>query len=58
MNCGGQRLRHAEGRGVGQRDDATSSDGITTKFVAAPEMKAPEWLYVVRPDEVTDTLNP
>ncbi len=36
----------------------TSSDGITTKFVAAPRAKAPEWLYSVRPDEVTDTLNP
>ena len=37
---------------------ARSSEGIATKFVAAPNEKAPEWLICVRPDEVTDTLNP
>ncbi len=35
-----------------------SSDGITTNVVAAPSANAPEWLYWVRPDEVTDTLKP
>ncbi|CKT90988.1 Uncharacterised protein [Mycobacterium tuberculosis] len=37
---------------------ARSSEGSTTKFAAAPSPKAPEWLYSVRPEEVTPTLNP
>ncbi len=36
---GGQRLRHADGPGVGQRDDGQIFGGSTTKFAAAPSPK-------------------
>ena len=54
----GERLRNAEGAALVSATMPTSADGITTKLVAAPRAKAPEWLYSVRPADVTETLNP
>ena len=36
----------------------TFSEGNAANAVPAPSSNAPEWLYWVRPDDVTDTLNP